>query len=333
MHGRVRSGWSFPIPYSADPDPTTNAALRHTTLGSVWQYLPVRQDSRLWPQSKKHSMFQCAGTKKPLSNVMSDPIYANYCSMCPLTLKFRPFGIRAYREQLGGASPHGYLDPPEPEGNKPGRASSSTFTPSARISTAPYMVSLEPSLSSFPSSYCARSLRAWNRRVRCEFKKRDELDRLNLPLAISPLRNEPSSPPVNRVRCRVRNRHSYTNLTCFIVDNLMSLVSYTPPIPHSRPALLQAVLTLPPRKTLHLTMDVVKPFLRYTEHQPAAQRAYPQPSWCHSHSGIGTTAQLQLLLSSPAATVIVDGHGVCTHRFCWWTSRPRIVACRTMSLS
>ena len=57
----------------------------------------------------------------------------------------------------------------------------------------------------------------------------------------------------------------------------MSIVSYTPPVPHSRPALLQAVLTLPPSGTLHLTMDVVKPFLRYTEHQPDAQRGWDLP--------------------------------------------------------
>ena len=57
----------------------------------------------------------------------------------------------------------------------------------------------------------------------------------------------------------------------------MSILSYTPPVPHARPALLQAVLTLPPSSTLHLTMDVVKPFLRYTEHQPDAQRGWDLP--------------------------------------------------------
>ena len=48
-------------------------------------------------------------------------------------------------------------------------------------------------------------------------------------------------------------------------------------MPHSRPALLQAVLTLPPYGTLRLTMDVAKPFLRYTEHQPDAQRGWDLP--------------------------------------------------------
>ncbi|KAI0632363.1 Gpi16 subunit GPI transamidase component [Trametes polyzona] len=60
-------------------------------------------------------------------------------------------------------------------------------------------------------------------------------------------------------------------------DDLVKIVSYTPPIPHSRPALLQAVLTLPPRATLRLTMDVSKPFLRYTEHPPDAQRGWDLP--------------------------------------------------------
>ncbi|KAI0738852.1 Gpi16 subunit GPI transamidase component [Daedaleopsis nitida] len=60
-------------------------------------------------------------------------------------------------------------------------------------------------------------------------------------------------------------------------DDLVSIASYTPPVPHSRPALLQAILMLPPSSTLHLTMDVVKPFLRYTEHQPDAQRGWDLP--------------------------------------------------------
>ncbi|KAI0775576.1 Gpi16 subunit GPI transamidase component [Trametes elegans] len=60
-------------------------------------------------------------------------------------------------------------------------------------------------------------------------------------------------------------------------DDLVRIVSYTQPVPHSRPALLQAVLTLPPRATLQLVMDVSKPFLRYTEHQPDAQRGWDLP--------------------------------------------------------
>ncbi|KAL7279582.1 hypothetical protein ACG7TL_005984 [Trametes sanguinea] len=60
-------------------------------------------------------------------------------------------------------------------------------------------------------------------------------------------------------------------------DDLVTILSYAPPVPHSRPALLQAVLTLPPRSTLRLTMDVSKPFLRYTEHPPDAQRGWDLP--------------------------------------------------------
>ena len=66
-------------------------------------------------------------------------------------------------------------------------------------------------------------------------------------------------------------------MPCALADDLVSILSYTPPVPHSRPAHLQAVLTLPPRSTVHLTMDVVKPFLRYTEHQPDAQRGWDLP--------------------------------------------------------
>ncbi|TCD65858.1 Subunit of the glycosylphosphatidylinositol transamidase complex-like protein [Steccherinum ochraceum] len=60
-------------------------------------------------------------------------------------------------------------------------------------------------------------------------------------------------------------------------DDLVSIVSYTPPVPHLRPTLFQAVLTLPPKGTLHLSMDVMKPFLRYTEHPPDAERGWNLP--------------------------------------------------------
>ncbi|THH31595.1 hypothetical protein EUX98_g2584 [Antrodiella citrinella] len=60
-------------------------------------------------------------------------------------------------------------------------------------------------------------------------------------------------------------------------DDLVSIVSYTPPVPHLRPTLFQALLTLPPKGTLHLTMDVMKPFLRYTEHPPDAERGWDLP--------------------------------------------------------
>jgi len=60
-------------------------------------------------------------------------------------------------------------------------------------------------------------------------------------------------------------------------DDLVKIISYTPPLPHVQPALLQAVLTLPPKTTLRLTMNVVKPFLAYTEHPPDAQRGWDLP--------------------------------------------------------
>ena len=60
-------------------------------------------------------------------------------------------------------------------------------------------------------------------------------------------------------------------------DDLVSIVSYTPPVPHPRPALLQALLTLPANSTVELTMDVVKPLLRYTQHPPDAQRGWELP--------------------------------------------------------
>ncbi len=62
-----------------------------------------------------------------------------------------------------------------------------------------------------------------------------------------------------------------------LIDDLVSIVSYTPPVPHSRPTLLQAVLTLPANSTLQLSIDVIKPFLRYTEHPPDAQRGWDLP--------------------------------------------------------
>jgi GPI-anchor transamidase subunit T len=58
----------------------------------------------------------------------------------------------------------------------------------------------------------------------------------------------------------------------------MSNLSYIPAVPHTSPATLQCVLTLPPSGKLHLTMDVAKSFLRYTEHPPDAQRGWDLPS-------------------------------------------------------
>ncbi|TBU25069.1 Gpi16 subunit GPI transamidase component [Dichomitus squalens] len=86
-------------------------------------------------------------------------------------------------------------------------------------------------------------------------------------------------------------------------DDLVSILSYMPPVPHSRPALLQAVLTLPPSSTLHLTMDVLKPFLRYTEHQPDAQRGWDLSPAVLVPFAFGDTASQNHTLSQPARTV------------------------------
>lgn len=40
---------------------------------------------------------------------------------------------------------------------------------------------------------------------------------------------------------------------------------------------MQALLHLPPREILQITMDVGKAFLRYTEHPPDAQRGWDLP--------------------------------------------------------
>jgi len=59
--------------------------------------------------------------------------------------------------------------------------------------------------------------------------------------------------------------------------DLMSNISYIPPVPHARPTMFQSILTIPPSSTIHLTIDVTKSFLRYTEHPPDAQRGWDLP--------------------------------------------------------
>lgn len=41
--------------------------------------------------------------------------------------------------------------------------------------------------------------------------------------------------------------------------------------------LFEGVLTIPAKSTVRLTLDVIKSFLRYTEHQPDAQRGWDLP--------------------------------------------------------
>ncbi|KAI3596768.1 pigt protein [Moniliophthora roreri] len=60
-------------------------------------------------------------------------------------------------------------------------------------------------------------------------------------------------------------------------NDLISNISYVPPVPHSRPATFESVLTLPGNTTLTYTIDVSKAFLRYTEHPPDAQRGWDLP--------------------------------------------------------
>ena len=63
----------------------------------------------------------------------------------------------------------------------------------------------------------------------------------------------------------------------WILDGIISNISYIPPVAHSRPATLQVTLNLPPQETVRITMDVTKAFLRYTEHPPDAQRGWDLP--------------------------------------------------------
>ncbi|TFY55775.1 hypothetical protein EVG20_g9195 [Dentipellis fragilis] len=66
--------------------------------------------------------------------------------------------------------------------------------------------------------------------------------------------------------------------TCDAIPcDALSNLTYTPPVPHTSPALLQAMLTIPPHATLRLTLEARKAFLRYTEHPPDAQRGWDLP--------------------------------------------------------
>ena len=62
-----------------------------------------------------------------------------------------------------------------------------------------------------------------------------------------------------------------------MTEGIISNLTYMPPIAHSRPTTFQALLSIPPNATVHFTMDVTKAFLRYTEHQPDAQRGWDLP--------------------------------------------------------
>ncbi|KAJ7277954.1 Gpi16 subunit GPI transamidase component [Mycena rebaudengoi] len=61
-------------------------------------------------------------------------------------------------------------------------------------------------------------------------------------------------------------------------QDLLRSITYTPPVPHSRATTFRAVVALPPRSTVHLSIGIAKAFLRYTEHPPDAQRGWDLPA-------------------------------------------------------
>jgi len=79
-----------------------------------------------------------------------------------------------------------------------------------------------------------------------------------------------------KIQGRVLGVRAEPKLT-FAVEGLVSNISYTLPIPHGNPTIFQALVTLPPKETVHLTMEISKAFLRYTEHPPDAQRGWDLP--------------------------------------------------------
>ncbi|EJU05166.1 Gpi16 subunit GPI transamidase component [Dacryopinax primogenitus] len=60
-------------------------------------------------------------------------------------------------------------------------------------------------------------------------------------------------------------------------DDLIQSLSYLPPV-SPKPTLLELTLLLPPQSEVHITMQVEKGFIRYTEHQPDASRGWDLPA-------------------------------------------------------
>ncbi|KAL6300658.1 GPI transamidase component PIG-T, partial [Sparassis latifolia] len=87
-------------------------------------------------------------------------------------------------------------------------------------------------------------------------------------------------------------------------DDLVTIISYAAPVPHARPTLFQAALTLPPKSTLEVTMDVLKPFLRYTEHPPDAQRGWDLPPAVFVPFSFGNLSEAGLNVSAAALTTL-----------------------------
>lgn len=101
-----------------------------------------------------------------------------------------------------------------------------------------------------------------------------------------------ANPEVNSTGLTCCRTLAHTGLT----GDLISNISYVPPVPHARPTTLQCIITIPPKSTIKLTIDVSKSFLRYTEHPPDAQRGWDLPPAVfvpfktdHNRTLLGTT--------------------------------------------
>jgi phosphatidylinositol glycan class T len=72
---------------------------------------------------------------------------------------------------------------------------------------------------------------------------------------------------------------TFANYRC--LGDLLSDLRYQPPSPqpdgHLSPSMLQTVLTIPPKSTLKISIEVNKAFLKYTEHPPDAMRGWDLP--------------------------------------------------------
>jgi len=92
--------------------------------------------------------------------------------------------------------------------------------------------------------------------------------------------------------------------------DLISVMAYTPSIPHSSPTTFQSILTLPANSTVHMIIDVTKSFLRYTEHPPDAQRGWDLPPAVllplHNISPAGAQAQGHGLQRFYTSALLVD---------------------------
>lgn len=82
------------------------------------------------------------------------------------------------------------------------------------------------------------------------------------------------------VRVEVRPTHvcqpPHTQAHSSPTDDLLRLIQYIPPNA-THPTLLHAELILPPLTTVRIGMDVLKAFLKYTDHMPDAQRGWDVP--------------------------------------------------------